>query len=387
LLRLSAGLLATVGVVAVAAAGAGVVLGAREHEESNLRGAWHDEVTYGSVVRGAWDDLVASRPTSCDRVASPRGSDHAAGTRSRPFRTPRRLFHSLRPGQTGCLRAGTYVGSIEVGRRGTAARPIILQPYPGEGARLLGRLWLNRHSAHVLIRGLYLDGRNRASLPSPTVNGRHIVFANNDVTNGHTAICFVLGHPDYGVTRDVTIVRNRIHDCGRLPPTAHDHGIYVSFARDTRVVGNWIYDNADYGVHLFPDARRTFVSGNKIDSNGEGITFGGGRRIAPRDNLVEGNVISNSRVRDNVESYFAGPVGSGNLVRRNCIGGGVGDHGGGGIIEPTIGFEAVDNVIAVPSFRDAGRGDYRVTPGSRCASVLRGDANEVPGPQHRPSPG
>ena len=100
------------------------------------------------------------------------------------------------------------------------------------------------------------------------------------MTNGHTAICFALGNPRFGVARDVTIQRNRIHDCGRLPATNLDQGVYVAVARGTRIVGNWIYENADQGVQLYPDARGTYVAGNVIDGNGEGIIFGGAARVA-----------------------------------------------------------------------------------------------------------
>jgi nitrous oxidase accessory protein NosD len=282
----------------------------------------------------------------CDRVASP-GSGAAV----------ERLLRSLDPGQIGCLRGGAYRGSIELATRGTAREPITLRSYPGETARLIGRLWLNRKSAYVVIRGLELNGRNRAGLPSPTVNGRHITFVDNDVTNDHTAICFELGHPRYGTARNVTIRRNRIHDCGRLPPTNHDHGIYVGMARDTRIVRNRIYANADYGVHMYPDAQRTYVARNVIDRNGEGVLFGGTIEVAPRDNLVEHNVITNSRRRYNVESHFVpgGPIGQRNVVRENCIGGGARDDGSGGIA-PQIGFEATDNVTE---------------PGRACRAVLR----------------
>ncbi|MEA2361948.1 MAG: hypothetical protein QOD71_1093 [Thermoleophilaceae bacterium] len=337
------------------------------------------------VVLGAGDDEGrATRHAACDLIASPHGSNHGDGTRARPFRTVRRLVSSLDPGQTGCLRSGNYVGTVQIGRRGTPSRPITLRPYPRESARLLGRVWLNRHSAHLVIRGLYLDGRNRTGLPSPTVNGRNIVFSGNDVTNDHTGICFVLGHEVYGVARDVTIQRNRIHDCGRLPATNHDHGVYVSIARNTQVLDNWIYANADLGVHLYPDARRTHVAGNVIDSNGEGLLFGGLGDLAPRDNLVEGNVISNSNIRFNVESYFerGDAVGSDNVVRHNCIGGGARDEGLGGIISPEFGFEDIDNVVAQASFRAPG--DLRLVPGSPCAAVFTGDANRVPGPSRPP---
>jgi hypothetical protein len=347
----SAGLVALILTTAVAAAGTGAVVGAGDDSARDARGR------------------------ACDRVAWPQGP-----------RTVQRLVASLEPGQTGCLHRGTYAGRVKISVRGTAARPITLQSFPGESARIVGRVWLTRRSAHVVVRRLYLDGRNRGGLPSPTVNGRHIRFETNDVTNRRTGICFILGHEDYGTAWDVTIRRNRIHDCGRLPATNLHQGIYVSVARNTRVVGNWITDNADQGIQLFPDARRSYVAGNVIDSNGEGIIFGGSSRRAARDNLVEGNVISNSKLRENVESHFEGPIGSGNVLRANCVGGGIRDAGTGtgGIIDPPVGFEAIDNVVARPSFR--GPGDFRLAPDTPCAFVFAGDPDVVPGPSHRPPP-
>jgi hypothetical protein len=349
-------------VALVAAAGAGVVLG-----------------------DGDEGDGARAANATCDRFASPHGSDRNTGTLGRPFRTAQRLASSLRAGQTGCLREGTYRRSLTIRHGGSPHNPITLQPRPGESARLVGPIVVSRRSAHVVIRRLYLDGRNRRELPSPTVNGRHILFVDNDVTNGHTAICFALGNERYGVARHVTIQRNRVHDCGTLPATNLDQGIYVAVARDTRVIGNWIYENADQGVQLYPDAQRSHVVGNVIDSNGEGIIVGGAGNIAANDNLVEGNVISNSKLRDNVESHFDGPIGENNVIQRNCIGGGVRDSGLGGIITPELGFEAVDNVVSAPAFRSALSADYRLVPGSPCTQVFRGDPRRVPGPG-RPAP-
>ena len=71
------------------------------------------------------------------------------------------------------------------------------------------------------------------------------------------------------------IEHNRIHDCGVLPATNLDHGIYVAEADHTVIRRNLIYDNADRGVQLYPDADGTVVTGNVIDGNGEGVIFGG----------------------------------------------------------------------------------------------------------------
>jgi nitrous oxidase accessory protein NosD len=312
------------------------------------------------------DATDAQATRGCDRLASP------------GHRAVQRLVDSLRPGQVGCLREGTYRGSVMIRHSGEPGRPITLRPRPGARARLVGPLTVTQRSAHVVVRGLYLEGSKRPGVPSPIVNGRQILFLENDVTNRHTAICFALGNPRFGVARDVTIQRNRIHECGQLPATNLQQGVYVAVARGTRIVGNWIYENADQGVQLYPDARGTYVAGNVIDGNGEGIIFGGLPRVVARDNLVQGNVISNSRIRNNVEFHFEGPVGTGNVVRRNCIGGGAGDNGNGGIMQPEIGFTARDNLLAQPSFR--GPGDYRLMPGSTCARVFTGDPARVPGP-------
>jgi nitrous oxidase accessory protein NosD len=314
---------------------------------------------------GGDDSVSQAAQRACDRVASPgRGA-------------VQRLVGSLQPGEVGCLRGGTYRHALTIRRSGTAARPITLQARPGERAKLVGPVGVTRSAKHVVIRGLYLDGRNSGA-PSPIVNGSDILFARNDVTNAHTAICFALGNPRFGVARNVTIQRNRIHECGRLPATNLDQGVYVAVARGTRIVGNWIYENADQGVQLYPDARGTYVAGNVIDGNGEGIIFGGLPRVAARDNLVQGNVISNSRIRNNVEFHFDGTIGTNNVLRRNCIGGGALDDGNGGIMEPAIGFTPVDNVLEAPAFRSPG--DYRLKAGSPCARVFAGDPSRVPGP-------
>jgi len=312
------------------------------------------------------DPTDAQSARTCDRLASP------------GHRAVQRLVDSLRPGEVGCLRQGTYRGSVTIERSGKPGRPITLQPRPGARARLVGALTVTRRSAHVVVRRLHLEGSQRPGVPSPIVNGRRILFLENDVTNGHTAICFALGNPRFGVARDVTIQRNRIHECGQLPATNLEHGVYVAVARDTRIIGNWIYENADLGIQLYPNARDTYVAGNVIDGNGEGIIFGGLPRVAASDNLVRGNVISNSRLRNNVEWHFEGTVGTRNVVRRNCIGGGVRDDGSGGIMLPAIGFTLVDNLVAQPEFRAPG--DYRLKPGSACARVLAGAPNRVAGP-------
>ena len=311
---------------------------------------------------------------ACDKVASRSGSDRNPGTRAEPYATVGKLAASLRPGQTGCVRAGVYRHNVKVRRGGARGAPITIRSYPGERPTVRGRLHVANSANHVVVRQLILDGRNRARLPSPTVNGNDVVFRDNDVTTRHTTICFLLGSDEWGRARRTVIERNRIHDCGALPPTNHHHGIYVEASDLARITENWIYDNADRGVQLFPDARRTYVARNVIDGNGEGVVFS--RRST--GNVVEHNVISNPVVRYNIEDFELS--GSGNVARRNCLWST--RHGGNAGISPGIKVQLSENVVIEPPFASREAKDFRLPAGSPCAAASTGSRR--PGPRPLP---
>jgi len=246
---------------------------------------------------------ASSTGIACDVTVSPRQS-------------VQRSVNRAGAGDVVCLRAGVHREDVKVRARGTRSRRIVVQSYPGERAVLRGRLWVTRGSRHLVFRSLELHGRNRDRLPSPTVNGDHITFAGNDVHFGpgyaNARSCFTSDRR-YGRARGLVISRNEIHGCGELPPTNHNHGIYLDGTDGARITHNWIHDNADRGIQLYADADRTRIRFNLIERNGEGILLGGDSDR----NLVEGNVIRDSAVRWNLEGYRL--VGSGNVVRRNCV--------------------------------------------------------------------
>ena len=294
---------------------------------------------------------------ACDAVAEP-GTAISA------------LVDDLASAQTVCLREGVHRSSDDIV---ISARDVTLSSYPGERATLRGRLWIREGADGATVTDLLLDGRNPGDTPSPTVNANNARFHGNEVTNQHTAICFVLGDDEYGEASGTVIEDNEIHDCGQLPATNQDHGIYVAHAVETVIRNNWIYSNADRGVQLYPDADRTLVTGNVIDGNGQGVIFGGNGERTSDDNLVERNLITNSTIRWNVESSWPDDVvGTGNVVRRNCIFGGVRDDGDGSIQTPARGFDVSDNLIVDPLYVDRGAGDFELEPESPCADLLAG---------------
>ena len=312
--------------------------------------------------------LPAGASASCDRVASPTGSDSAAGTVAAPFKTGQKLASSLSSGQTGCFRAGTFSGSISV-----RVPNLTLTSYPGERATLVGYFAVAFQGSGDTVKNLNIDGR--PAVATPQISADNVTFSGNDVTNHNTAICFTVGGAGYR-PRNTVIKNNNIHDCGRLPAQNGDHGIYIDDATGTIVRGNWIHNNADRGVQIYPNGDNSLVTGNIIDSNGEGVTFSGAGGQTSDNNVVEHNIITNSQVRQNVESYWgSGPVGVGNVARNNCIKGASDAYyataNGSGIQSPRVGFTIRSNLIADPRYVNRAAGDYRLQPKSPCASILR----------------
>lgn len=318
----------------------------------------------------------------CDRFASTSGSDRAAGTIGHPYRTVQRLVNSLSAGKTGCLRGGVYDEDVVIKHGGTATAPMVIRSYSTATATLVGRLYLARGARYTTISDMKLVGINHSRscekiCPSPFISANDTTFVRDDVTNNHVdAICFLLGDANgvYGAADHTIIKDNRIHDCGKLPPSNFDHGIYIEESRGSQILDNLIYDNADRGIQLYPHAIGTLIRGNVIVANGEGVDFGGGGSHTSSDNIVEHNIIANSKVLYNVLSaYGAGAsVGTGNLVRYNCIGGGAMDNNAnpGGIRFSHVGFTLSANLLAVPHFADPAHGDYTLAAGSACRGIL-----------------
>ena len=300
----------------------------------------------------------------------------------RPGGGLQRFVARLRPGDVGCLTAGYYdIHRLILGSRGSAEAPIVLRSLdPNHPATLHGVVWLSSSGRYWIVEDLRIDGRNRWNLPSPIVNGSHSIWRRLDVSNRGSGdgtqpygggICFNLGQTDrYGPASDTTIEESRIHDCG--VSTNHNHGIYVVETTGTTTIrDNWIFRNGDRGVQLYPAAEHVVVSRNVIDSNGSGVIFSGDGGLTSRHDVVMHNIISNSRNRWNVESWYPSgtPIGTGNMVAQNCTWASSPNryyHTHGGIASP-YGFKVgAGNVVQRPLFVNTSSGDFRLLPRSGC---------------------
>ncbi|MCW2920654.1 MAG: hypothetical protein JWL76_528 [Thermoleophilia bacterium] len=333
------------------------------------------------LARGAGGESPKSDPVvvitrasaACTHYVSTSGSDAGTGSATSPWRTITRLVQSWEPGAVGCL-DGAFVEDVSILRGGTSAAKVVLRARPGSVASIRGRLWIARGADNVVVAHLGLDGRAikdtaRNSLPSPTVNGANAMLLDNDITNVRTRVCVVLGSiRGYGAAVAPVLAYNRIHDCGRRGQNTH-HGIYMESTRRAKIVNNVIFDNADRGIQLYPDAQGSLIAGNLIDGNGEGIIFSGAEGFASSRNVVIRNVISGSQLRSNVEHYWEqGPrrVGVGNVVARNCLGG----ARQGNFATPLVGYRAAGNATGVLRFVGRAVDDLRPTAESGCRNLL-----------------
>ena len=250
------------------------------------------------AVLGARHTLVA-----CSKYAALGSRNAGMGTLRHPYRSVQTLVDNLRPGETGCLRPGVYREDVNIRRGGTRTKELTVTSAPGARATILGTIFVAQSARHVTIADLHLNGKSRPRVPSPQVNGSFVTFRGVDITNAHTGTCLIVGGSadTYGTPSHLTVAESRIHDCGRLPPNHLEHGIYLERSRNARIVDNYIYDNADWGLHLYPDAQNSVVAFNVIDGNGSGLILAGTGELASSGNTIAHNVFSNAADRFRTE--------------------------------------------------------------------------------------
>jgi hypothetical protein len=313
---------------------------------------------------------ATTTPAACTLVASPTGSDSGSGTPAAPFQTVQKLISSLTPGQTGCVKQGTYDEDVTFRTSGTATAPITLTSYPGQTATIVGRMYIVDGANYVTVTGLDLNGENPQQALSPMIDANNATFSYDNVTNDHTGTCFGIGSATWGWATGTLITHDTIHDCGQLPATNSQHGLYIGAATNTTIAWSLIYGNADRGIQLYPDAQHTTIDHDIIDDNGEGIIISGAGGVASSYTNVYDNILSNANVRHDVESYWppGNPVGVDNTVHNNCIWGG--REGGIGMADG--GYRASQNLKASPQFVNEAAHDYELRATSPCL-LISGD--------------
>jgi Right handed beta helix region len=300
----------------------------------------------------------------CQLVAGLGGSDRNRGTPESPYATVSRLVGALQPGETGCLLSGRYRTDIHLSKKGRRNARLTLRAAPGATVTICGFVVFKPGASFWRLTRLEIDG-SCSSQNTVQIYANHATLDHDNVTNRHLAqSCVMVGAPGYGHGRYAAIHHNRIHDCGSSG-SHYYHGIYANSPRDARITDNFVYDNAGFGIHLYPDAQSTEVERNVVDGNyNEGGLVFAGSSTASSNNFVKHNVFSDNGAYG-VSSSWGGPVGDANVVVANCFW-----RNEDGPFDPAHrGFVVRRNVEARPDFIATTPHDYRIRRGSRCRKM------------------
>ena len=268
-----------------------------------------------AVLLGALPAAAQAADVDCARVASPSGSDRAPGTERAPLRTPQALLESLAPGQTGCLRGGTYRAAENVlapRRGGRAGAPLTLRSYPGERAKLVGIIDIPHGADYITLSGLAIEGTGAGGANSVKVYSRGVVIEDSDITNAWRGrSCLMLGNVSGGGQAVAPIIRgNTFHECGDTDNGNHDHAIYAANVAGGEIVDNLFYNSAAYGSSSTRTPTNMRFAYNVVDGSAPsirgGLVFGGDEDHASSNNTVEHNVIAHAATNA-ITSNWEGP--------------------------------------------------------------------------------
>jgi hypothetical protein len=178
-----------------------------------------------------------------------------------------------------------------------------------------------------------------------------------------------LGDPTAGTALRPVIRDNRFHECGSPANGNLDHGIYANVVVDGLITENLFWNMAAYAIQLYPHAQSTVFSHNVIDATGPaargGVIVGGSTSGSPSSlNVIEFNVIAYAPTY-NIDAWWGGATGSGNIARSNCL-----FAGKQGNIGSTNGLSILNNLNSDPLFLNRQAHDYRLQPTSGCLPTI-----------------
>jgi Right handed beta helix region len=319
----------------------------------------------------------------CTMYASPSGSDASGdGSLTAPFASLGKLDGALSPGQTGCLRAGTYGSTnshIELANDGSALGQITISSFPGETATVRG--WVDIEGSYTTLSRLSIDGSNTlytqhpagVSCPAPTsqpltIAGHDDVLEYDDY---YQSVASLRGNGigiGFWGDADNTVIRfNKIHDVGQCQ--AYDHVIYLSHGNNVQIYDNWLWnDPHGRGVQLYPAPTNAKIFNNVIDHVGEGFVIGNESGETVSGNQIYNNVITNTTglpseaiPGEGISDNYGGRPGSGNTFYENVL-----YNNPGGIGHVTA-VKSYDNASANPDLTDPVQHDFRPDAGSPAA--------------------
>jgi hypothetical protein len=356
------------------------------HKPATRKLARASVVTAGAPTPGPRSSLGAR----CSLYASPSGSDASGnGNISAPYATLQKLDQALSPGQTGCLRGGSYGGLTawhQILANGASGARITITSYPGELASVTG--WIDVEASYTTLQNIRIDGSNTlypqhpAGVNCPNHVSQPLTIGGHDDTLQYLdysqSIPSLRGNAigvGFWGNSDNTIIRyNTVHDVGGCD--FYDHLIYLAHSNNSKIYDNWMWnDPHGWGIKLDPGPQNARIWGNVIDGAGSGFNFANSSGDVPTaGNHVWDNIVMNSVGVSNPDIHWShqgvlvtspGLMGAstGNQLYNNDY---YNDPGGvsniSGVSSSQLSLRG--NTTAAPQFANAAGHDYTLVNGS-----------------------
>jgi len=253
---------------------------------------------------------------TCDKVASPSGSDSNAGTLASPYLTVQHLSDSLTASQTGCVRAGNY--NVGGGSISFSTANVTITGYPGDATPVLhGFPWMRANGVTLSYVKVDLDDASdpwsalcngNSALGGGAVVTFDLLIDASNVTISHDNIYvdpsiatihrgLGIGNGFSNAASGVVISDNRIHDVGFCP--VEEHGVYLDNTTSDQVTGNWIYNiPGGTGVQLWDHAHSDTVSGNVMDQTSSCTNIGSNTTDSTNNTITHNICVNMGGVHD-----------------------------------------------------------------------------------------
>lgn len=316
-------------------------------------------------------------PPSVGRTfyVSPAGSDAAAGTGTRPWRTIQKAIDTLRRGERALVRAGTYTQDLVIARSGRKRLPITIAAVRGERVILHAAstsgdtypLRITTGAAYVRVQGFVIEYARGTSSTNVYFEGsaHDIELSGNEIRYSQDQGIF-----SERTTSRLLILRNRIHDngLGHESGQHQSHGIYLE-GTDHYVANNIVHDHPfGFGIQVYPHNRGSVIVNNTVvGSAHSGIVVGGDAGVS--DITVRNNILAFNR-KYGVQTDSACPEGP-VVVDTNVIFG----NPSGPIEKGCAQLQASEgNIYAPPRFVVRRLDDFHLRRGSPAIDRARADS-------------